>query len=75
MSDESPTIASEKLGTFYKKLVIEQEISSSYHCHINGEAEAWIKFLKHAMKKCFYSDAHVNLAVADMLNTTWSRTT
>ena len=55
MSDSGSNLISDKFKTFCKSLNIEQSFLSSYHHQSNGQVEAWIKFIKCTLKKCFDS--------------------
>ena len=42
---------------------IEQATPSSYHHQINGQVEAYIKFIKHTMKKCIKTNEDIHVAL------------
>ena len=63
MSDSGGNLVPEKFRTFCKNLNIKQALSSSYHHENNGQVEACIKFVKHTLKKCFYSKGDPHIAI------------
>ena len=68
MSDSGGNFVSDKFKIFCKSLNIEQAFSSSYHHQSNGQVEAFIKFVKCTLKKCFDSkgDPHIVLLQTGM---------
>ena len=62
LSDAGTIFNSEKFKDFCEKLNTEQAVSSYNHHQTNGQVEAYIKFVKWTMKKCFDTSTDVNLA-------------
>ena len=63
MSDSGGNFISDKFKTFCKSLNIKQVFSSLYHHQNNRQVEAFIKFIKYTVQKCFDSrgDPHIAL--------------
>ena len=63
MSDAGSNFISEKIRNFCNSLNIKQAVSLSYHHQSIGQVEAYIKFIKHTMKKCSDSGSDVHMAM------------
>ena len=63
MSNAGTNLVSEKFEEFCKKLKIHHALSSAYSNQSKGQAEACIKFVKRAMKKCVDTNSNANLAL------------
>ena len=50
VSDVGTNFTAEPFKAFCMKMNIQQTITSSYHHQSNGQEEAYIKFVKHAIK-------------------------
>ena len=63
MSNMDTNFVSDKFHQFCKLVNIEQATSSVYHHQSNGQAEAYIKFVKCTFKKCADSGSDINMAL------------
>ena len=69
MSDAGSNFISEKLKNFCNSLNIKQAVFSSYHHQSNGEVEAFIKFIKHTIKRCSDSSGDIHMAMLQLRTT------
>ena len=69
MCDAGTNFILEKFQELYRKLKIHHAVSLSYNNQIKGQVEAYINFVKCTMKKCFYTNQDVNLALLQMRST------
>ena len=60
---------SEWLKKFCRHLNVDQAVTSSYHNQRNGQAEACIKFIRCAIKKCIQNNYDVNFALLQIRST------
>ena len=62
-SDAGTNFVSKKFKAFYRHLNIHQAISLAYNHQSNGQAEAWVNFIKHTVKKYFDTNNGVHLTL------------
>ena len=59
VSDAGTSFVSEKFQDLYRCLDTNHAASSLYNNKSNGQAEACIKFMRRAMKRCFETNADI----------------
>ena len=69
ISDVATNLTSETFQEFYRKLNIQQSITSSFYHPSNGQVEACIKFVKCTIRKCLDTSQDINLALLQMQST------
>ena len=68
MLDADTNFIPEKFQQFWKRVNIEQAVSSSYHHQSNGQVEACIKFIKCTLKMYQVRKGHIYGPTANLHN-------